>query len=215
MKNSILFVLLFVGLLSVASAQSPDRYGLRVSYSASGVVFNYQSSSFSGETDSRLSFNISLVAEWDLQPWLVLGAEPGWARRGYKRDITTFFFPFGSMGGSQVQLEYLTLPVLARIKPASWKLAPYLEAGPRLDILLSRTIEDTGAGSYERAVFEEYNSITGGVSLGAGLELARFSPVCLSGGYRLNLDIFNSYSDEAITVRNRSSGLWIGLTYAF
>lgn len=217
MKKLILFLLLLVGLFStIAQAQSPDRYGLRVGYSASGAVFIYQGSGNAYDrVDARLATDISLMAEWDIFRWLTITAEPGWVHRGYKRDLTTFFSRWGSTGGSRIQLEYLTLPVLARIKPASWRLAPYLEAGPRLDFLLSRTIEDTGSGNYERAVFEEYNRVTGGVSLGAGLELAHFSPVRLSAGYRINFDTFTSYSDEAITVRNRSAALWFGLSYAF
>src|SRR5699024_2669884 len=129
MKKLILSLLLLVGLFStVAQAQGPDSYGLRVDYSASGAAFNYQNNSFSEEVDASLAAGISLMAEWDVSRWLTIKAEPGWAHRGYKRDITTFFAPWGSVAGSKVQLEYLTLPVLARIKPALWQLAPYLEA---------------------------------------------------------------------------------------
>jgi hypothetical protein len=38
-------------------------------------------------------------------------------------------------------------------------LALYPEAGPRLEILLSRTIEDISAGNYEAEIFEKFKGI--------------------------------------------------------
>lgn len=208
-------ILIFAGVLvsaNMLSAQVPDRYGIKIGYGASATDFDYRNSSFSSSQDAYLAPNISLFIEWDVESWLDLSVEPALVHRGYKRDITSFFFPFGSTGGSQVKMHYFSLPVLVKVKPFDWYLTPFLEAGPRIDVLLSRDIND--AEQYEQHVFEEYNWITAGYSLGVGLEFPALPKVNVSIGYRLNMDLFNSYADESITVKNEASAFWIGVSHS-
>lgn len=207
-------ILIFAGVLvsaNVLSAQAPDRYGIKIGYGASGTDFDYQNHNFSGSQDAYLAPDISLLVEWDIEPWLDFSIEPGLVHRGYKRDITSFFYPFGSTGGSQVKMHYFSIPMLVKVKPFDWYLTPFLEAGPRIDVLLSRDINN--AENYERHVFEEYNQLTAGYSLGVGLEFSALPEINISMGYRLNMDLFNSYADESITVKNEASAFWIGVSH--
>jgi len=155
-----------------------------------------------------------LVAEWDIKRWLGISAEPGLVHRGYKRELNFILMPSGPTSPSQAKLRYFSLPVLAKIKPFRWTVSPYVEVGPRLDLLLSKEIND--AGSYVREVFEEYNKVTGGASAGVGIQVGELFPsVDLSLSGRYNWDAFYSYSDEFFSIKNRSAELWLGISYSF
>jgi hypothetical protein len=213
-KRAIMSAFIFMGITTV-KAQMPDRVGLKVGYGSSVANFNYQgTNSFSGGQDAWVAPDISLMVEWDIEQWLSISAEPGLVHRGYKRELNFILIPSGPTSPSQAKLRYFSLPVLARVKPFPWRLSPYLELGPRLDLLLSKKINN--ADSYVRQVFEEYNTVTGGASAGVGVELGQLFPsvnISLSGRY--NWDTFNSYSDEFFTIKKRSAELWLGITYSF
>jgi|GEM_PF-5300237 len=210
MRGIFQVIILLLLIANLSQAQIPDKIGLKVGYGSSSLRFDRLSTA----QDGLVAPVISLIAEWDVKSWLYISAEPGLVHRGY--SDYTFFKPFGPIptSSSEVRLRYFSLPVLAKIKPFQWGVAPYIEVGPRVDVLLFREINN--AGSYVRQVFNEYNTVTGGASAGLGVQMGHLLPsIDISLGARYNWDAFDSYSDVYYDIKNRSAELWLGISYSF
>lgn len=72
----------------------------------------------------------------------------------------------GELSGDDVYVDYLQVPVFARVNFGNDNAAGYVIAGPNFDIKVAETEDFT--------LFDEYEGFDVGLTVGAGVELSRF-----------------------------------------
>ena len=107
------------------------------------------------------------------------------------------------------RLDYLSIPVLAKVTLPGTIISPYVVAGPRFDFLL-------GYKSDENAFSDLYNkfkkNIFGG-TVGLGVETGSLLPVTLTADVRYNFDFMKSYKTEYLEVTNNAFDFMVGVRF--
>jgi len=143
-------------------------------------------------------------------PFLTLVAELQYTQEGmvYDLPLTSVGLPDGT--GQFITLsprvDYISVPLLAKLRFQLPFLTPYLVAGSRADLLLYRN-----ADRFDH-VTDNFKSTDFGGTIGVGVELNTLSPVGLLAEARYNPSFRDSYADNFLTVRNHSFDLLVGLS---
>ncbi len=102
------------------------------------------------------------------------------------------------------RFEYISIPVLAKLRIENDMVTPYIALGPRLEYLVAHP---------PSPVYDKFNKIELAVTGAAGVELYfGFTPKFL---FEVNysLDLTNSYKNENVTVNNRSISFLFGAEF--
>jgi hypothetical protein len=203
------------------SAQVVDRVGLKgglVSASASGNL---------GPLDlkRRTGWSATLFAERDLLPFLALVGEVGYAQGGFVETMEERA-PDGTVEQTvraNTRLDYLTIPVLAKLEYDFRTMRLYALAGPRLDVLIGR---EAGVFEYQSAPIDEsesevvsaYTSPVLGATVGVGVSTSDVLPVHLLVEARWAPDVTESFETEMFVdaprdVRNNAAVVMIGVGF--
>jgi hypothetical protein len=102
-------------------------------------------------------------------------------------------------------VDYLSVPVLAKVRLSFPAITPYLIAGPRADLLLSKK------GDGFDAVIDKFKSTDVGGTFGLGVELHTLLPVGLLAEIRYNPSFRDAFKNEFLSVRNHSFDFLVGL----
>ena len=185
MRAFLLSLSLSAACLSIpVSAQNLQAYGFRGGVNTSNVGFELAD----GDRfwlDNRSGFQLAAFAEVALPVPLVSAlVEAEYAQRSYRWPEVEETAP-GDDGGvwtGQVNLpastlQYASVPVLAKVEPAGLGgLTPYLLVGPRLDVLVGRSVETVTRGGSQPVEFRDdlpdaldTVALTGVVGAGVGL----------------------------------------------
>lgn len=142
-------------------------------------------------------------------PLISLVAEIQYTQKGmtFSIPVTTESQPNGTGKFMTIspRVDYLSVPLLAKLRLKWLLFTPYLIAGPRADVLVSRR-----GGGYEDVV-DKFESTDIGATFGVGVELHTLLPVGLLAELRYNPSFRDSYKDDFLTVRNRSFDFLLGL----
>ena len=138
-----------------ASAQNLQAYGLRGGVNTSNVGYDFFDDGDHSWLESETGFQLAAFVEVGIPvPFVSALVEAEYAQRAYRWSGIQQGGPeLGSeLGGSfslpTSTLRYASVPVLAKVEPVGLGgLAPYLLAGPRLDVLVGKS-----AGSMTREV---------------------------------------------------------------
>lgn len=194
------------GLLLFVGSSSAFAQGLTTGVRG-GV--NLSTTATSGEEgglrpDWQLRPVVGAFATWRATSWIDLQPEVLYAMKGAKGeefDIT-----------SKLLLDYLEIPVLARIsrglsRAGSW----YVAGGPAFGYLLrARTRADFGGATEEIDVSDEVEEFDFGVVVGGGIEFRR---MIVDARYTHGLaDIDKDTSDE-VKISNRAVSLTVGVKF--
>lgn len=225
MKRLLFLCILISSITITGKAQMPDRIGVKTS--VIGHEFINQCGELNGiwchfQSYSTYDFGLALVGKWNLSSRVEFLAEPGISNRRWSeeldyaavefnidpetgervtiQDTTTYY---GKTSGAD--LVYITLPVEGQwdIAP-DWLITPYLEAGPRMDILVHRKVFDPTPRRLKEMI-NHYNRITAGINTGFGLaveDIKGFGDI--NAGVNLDWDLLNSYSDRLAGMHNRA-----------
>ncbi len=194
--------------LSGAKAQPARTYGIKL-----GVVGANESWSVLGEsdwpTDIRWGFTADVYAELPYSKYLSADAEIQYTQKGMKYSIpvTTASQPDGSGQYYTIspRIDYISIPILAKLRLPLAAVAPYLIIGPRFDFLISRS-----GGSLDAAI-SQFDRMDYGLTLGAGVELNSIFPYGLLAEFRYNFNSYDSYKSQYLSVRNRSMDFLVGV----
>lgn len=116
---------------------------------------------------SRTRFTAGVFADFDLFGKLGLQIEPGFVQKGANKDVTDQqTFEYSRL---RVDLSYLELPLLVKLKLMSSQTGPYLLAGPSFGVLLAAK-EGNRTGTAD--IKDQRKSYDVGLTGGAGLFLA-------------------------------------------
>lgn len=189
-------------------AQSAPHFGVKMGFSLSNQRFDY--TQFSSDFDDILGNNMALSLEWPATRHFNILAELHFVQKGMTDNVVVTAGnspePVGELKFKN-RVNYLSVPVLAKVGLRSKSLSPYVIAGPRVDFKLGYE-----SGFFDE-IYDDFKSITFGASLGLGTELnlgANFTPLL---EVRYSPDFSKSYSTELLTVRNQSFEFLFGVKF--
>jgi hypothetical protein len=211
MKTSVsLVTFLFVLVSTSASAQHLKAYGFKLGAIRAEQQWNYspQSSVHASWINPIWGLDAGAFVELSVNRNLGLLTELHYVQRG--RSVTALATavannPQGYVDLGPVEIKhrfhYLSVPVLAQLQIDNDKAAPFVALGPRIEYLLSYP------GS---PVFDQFNKLELGGTVAAGVQVSLgFTPGLLAE-ITYNFNITHSYSNENVTVNNRSLSFLVG-----
>jgi hypothetical protein len=206
MKTKLLIVIL--GVVSVTHAQLVRGYGIKLGAVSGNQTWHYASTS-DLTTDYRWGITGGVYLELLDVPLISFVAEIQYTQKGMTSSIpvTTESQPYstGQFITVSPRVDYLSVPLLAKLRLPSHIITPYIIAGPRVDILVSKR----GDGFEE--VVDKFKSTDIGGTFGADIELHTLLPVGLLAEPRYNPSFKDAFDNSFLTVRNRSFDFLLGL----
>lgn len=152
--------------------------------------------------DSRTSFHVGLVGEMPLADIFSIQVEALYSAQGFKSDIPGDLF--GGDGEVEYQLDYINVPVLAKVYVIE---GLSLEAGPQFSFLVNEEVDfDAGSddGDWPTDEAEDFE-----FGIAAGLTFQTDMGLFASGRYNMGLTDIIEDSDI------RNSVFQISLGYKF
>ncbi len=208
-------LLLSCGLLLAASptlAAPWDRCGLMLGAATATQSFDY-AANLDFPTEYRWGVDAGVFFEPVSLSLLSVSAELHYIQKGfYQRTlITTAYQPEGngSYWTNRTRLDYLSIPVLAKLRLPARSFSPYLLAGPRLDVLVGRAAHEPGLDS----VYGELRRTDLGASFGVGVELASPALPGILAELRWSPSFTRAFNNGLLVVRNRSFEILAGVRF--
>jgi hypothetical protein len=215
MKTRFLALFMMVCLCPVfVNAQIVSHYGVKAAFTRSTLDIE----EFVDFSDWRSGLNLAVYAEHDICDFLALDLQLEYTQKGYiMEQVET-----DEMGmriqdvSANTRLDYLSIPLLVKIKYPHEKATPFIAFGPRFDYLIN-----TAKGEFEFTNntmtddFADYlkdSAIGASISGGVQIPTARKCDVILE--FRYNLD-FTDSADAPLEyeVKNKSWDIWLGIAF--
>ena len=218
---SVLF-LLFIS-FSTIHAQLIRGYGIKAGLTSANQTVNW--ADWITNTKARQGIDAGIFVEWLNIPFISILTEVHLIQKG--SDVTTNFqittveFPNGipissiknsdlsvKYYGYSTKINYLSIPILAKLRISEGLLVPYILAGPRFDFKLSDNIS-TNAG---RSFINYKNNDIGGI-FGVGAQLASIIPIHIGAELRYSPSFQYCFSEKYFSVKNSSLEFPLVLSY--
>ena len=197
-------ILLVIGFYE-SDSQLIRSYGVKIGITSAGQDWNY-SSFLSGITTIydkyRTGLDVGGYVEWFTIPVFSVLTEVHYIQKGCKDEfpVPAIEGPVGS--GETVtfspRIDYLSFPLLAKIRFDTPILTIYGVAGYRLDFLIAKKVDVSGA------VFDDLKSTDYGPTIGCGINVPIVFGYCLGGEFRYSFSSQNIFSNQVLTVKNKS-----------
>ncbi len=202
-KKFFLIAIILVILSSLTNAQLISSYGMKV-----GIANASQSWDYSGNLStieifdkSRIGLDLGIYTELFDFPVISILAEAHYIQKGFKDAIivTTMDSPDeGETKSFTPRIDYISIPLLAKLRYETNSFIIYGIAGPRFDILIGRNSEAVGA------VFDDFKNTDFGGTIGLGLEIPIGGNYRAGGEFRYSPSIQNIFSNGILEVKNKS-----------
>jgi hypothetical protein len=209
MKRIFIFIIIIVAFQSQhVNAQLLHSFGIKAAYTSADQRI-VQAPFGKIPTLRRDGFNVAIYAEWLNTPAFSIVTQCEYAQRG----VGVFVIQTNEDGPEEIgrfylynRLDYLSIPIFAKITIPMTIIKPYIFMGPRIDHFLGYHNSITA----KNMVYDNFTKTTVGASCGVGFDLKGVTtlPILLEGRY--NVDVNDSYSAEQLTFRNNSFDVWLG-----
>ncbi len=204
-------LILSAGYLNECSAQLLKNYGLKMAVTSADQKYDLTLAP-GLETKRRAGFNVGVFAEWFDVPFFSLLTQVEYAQRG-----TGQVFAVTGPSGPEVigtktlysRLDYVSVPVLAKLRLQTGPFTPYIVAGPRVDFFLGYKSDEQEFN----AVYDKFKKTSLGGSAGVGMQIESILPVILLAEARYNFDFADSYETDLLKVRNNAFDFWVGVAF--
>jgi hypothetical protein len=206
------FVLVIITLLVVffckCEAQLIKSYGFKAGVAAESQKWEFATSTtLAVDTKIRPGLDVGIFLEWLDIPYLSILSELHYIQKGAKCtsnvmmtmvdrssplgyvDLGYYFTP---------RLDYLSIPLLMKLRFELPILSVYLLAGPRIDIYLSKH------GDEGLMVNKDYQNENIGGTFGFGLETLSLAPFNIGTEFRYSPSFQKSYSSDYFSINNQS-----------
>jgi hypothetical protein len=209
MKTRLIIIIFICGVLtSATNAQFIRGYGLKIGAVSATQTWDYKTNT-KFPADRRWGVDAGGYIEVLNIPYISLLGELHYIQKGFSMTlpVTTISQPDGT--GEYITLkprvDYLSVPVLAKLRFDLGKVFPYLLAGPRFDFLISKNPDGF------QAVIDNFKNIDFGISLGAGFEVPLKFIKSVLAEFRYSPSFTEAYSGSSLTVKNQSFEILIGI----
>lgn len=142
-----------------------------------------------------MGLQAACFAEWAVTRTFSLVTEVGYTQRRFKEVyLASSTDPREGIVAATSRLDYLALPVLAKVRHVDAKATGYLLAGPRLDLLIHRKAGRWGLPdrTLDSPMAAGFRSWAAGGVVGAGVEIEGLLPTVLIAELRYSLDVTDS-----------------------
>ncbi len=204
--------MVFLGLFAfpgVADAQLLRSYGLKLALTSANQDFHYTTPG-PFETKRRIGVNAGAFAEWLNIPLLSIVTQVEYAQRGMGVEfVLTGPTSLAPIGAEMIysRVDYLSIPVMAKLRFQAGLFSPYIIAGPRADFMLGYSSDRNSSND----VYDGFRKSILGDTVGLGVGMAGIIPVRFLTEIRYNFDLQDSFSNSALTVRNNAVDIWLGV----
>ena len=208
MRYCLVILALIIVFVTGGDAQLLRRYGFKVAVTSADQSYENQFAPHL-QTKRRIGFNFGAFIEWLNLPVLSVLTQVEYAQKGMGLDfVITDADPTPiSVTTLYSRLDYLSIPILAKLRLQSQTVSPYFLLGPRADFLLGfKSDEDIF-----KSVYDEFNRTGFGGTAGIGLETERFLPVPCQVEFRYNFDLKDSFDNTIVKVSNNAFDFWFGV----
>ena len=214
---TLIFLVLLIFDFSTSNAQLIRDYGIKIGVTSTNQNWNWSSETgVIANSKSRQGFDGSLFIEWLDIPFISLITEINYIQKGSEVTtnvmVTTAQNPDGAgqYYGYSTRINYLSIPILAKLRISGELLTPYILLGPRFDFKLSsNSSSDIGSAP----IYEYKNNDLGG-TFGIGLELRQaLLPIHLGAEFRYSPSFQYCYSVKYLSVKNSSLEFLLVLSY--
>jgi len=192
---------------SECDSQLISSYGAKIGITSAGQDWNYSGilSGMSIYDKYRTGLDIGGYVEWFSLPVFSVLTEAHYIQKGCKDviPITTLDSPDGN--GATItrapRIDYLSFPLLAKIRFDTPILTIYGIAGYRIDFLIAKNSDASGE------VFDDFKSTDYGPTIGFGISVSNVFGYCLGGEFRYSFSSQEIFSNQVLTVKNKSMEL--------
>jgi Outer membrane protein beta-barrel domain len=195
--------------ISISNAQLIKSYGLKLASTSASQNLEYSTPPWGwwsgSKTTPKPGFNIALFAEWFNVPFFSVVSQIEYAQRGAHLEYAV---P-GGRWSTDGRVDYLSVPLLAKVTVPMGPASPYLLAGPRADFLVG--YQDVEIQPNTNPLYSNFKKAILGGSIGLGVETGSLLPVALLAELRYNVDFFDSYNKDNLKVRNNAIDVWLGV----
>lgn len=205
MKGKLFLIVVVLFIFSkVAGAQLISSFGMKI-----GIANASQSWDYSGNFStieifdkSRVGLDLGIYAEWFDFPVISVLTELHYIQKGCKDEfaVTTMDSPTGTGETKPFipRIDYLSIPLLAKIGYETNSFTVYGIAGPRIDILLGKNSDAAGV------VFDDFKATDFGGTFGVGFEIPISETYRAGFEFRYSPSIQNIFSNGILEVKNNS-----------
>jgi hypothetical protein len=188
MKKAFLALALTLGVAGAAQAQSA-RFGVKAGASLTNVTGDA-----AADTKNKFGFNGGVMANFGLNDMFSIQPEVLYSMKGAKQDG----------GDGRVNLNYIDVPVLAKISTGSTGL--FFELGPQIGFLASAKLKQNSVSVDAKDAFK---SVDFGYAAGLGFQ-AESGPMV---GLRYNGGFTNIGDDSDAKLKNSAFQLYVGFLF--
>ena len=209
------FVLAILSVLfSRSESQLIKEYGIKVGVATINQYWHYSSSEFVNVNNSpRQGVDAGIFVEWFNVPLISLLTEVHYIQNGKSSlinvsdgDIYTNLINYYSLFPS----DYLSVPLLVKIRLEETILTPYILAGPRFDFYFNNRNDEFGIYALDGS-----RQVDIGGTFGIGVETSSILPIHLGAEFRYSPNFRDNYpllfSD--ISINNRALEFLLVLSY--
>jgi len=182
----------------------PPQLGLGVKGGVNFATQRVEGEEAGPDLDSRIGAVGGVFANVPLLSWLDLQPEALFSMKGARLDLEG--------ASSSVWLDYLELPVLAKIsRPGGGTYRYFAVIGPTIGVRLRARIRtDFGESTEEIDISDDVERLDLGVTAGGGVQ---FGSVVVDGRYTLGLKDIDKDKTDAVKVTNRAFSFTVGFRF--
>ncbi len=192
---------------SGAHAQLKESYGMKLGVVGANQTWNDYGTVW--KTDNRWGFTADAFIEVPFFRYFSAQAEIQYTQKGmsYSQPMTVISqspLPVQSRTFSP-RIDYISIPLLAKVKFPFSTVTPYILVGPRFDFLVYADPDGLGP------VVNNFDNMDYGLTVGAGIEFDSVLPFGLLAEFRYNPNSYDSYDSGQLSVRNRTVDFLVGV----
>lgn len=220
-SSKLLHIVSFVALLLPLSAQGQllKRGGAKAGISSSGAVVKFASDYQPWETTRRLGMNGALFLESGGFSFFSLFIQAEYTQRGFVQKIDEVFDisdgrTIGLPANLRVRLDYISVPIMLKLRYRDLPSAPYIFLGPSANFLVHRASKYKFASGnvYNSSFRDQFNERSLSGIVGIGIAIGKFQHMTLLIEARYDFDLIDGMAATQLQAKNNTVALWFGIS---
>ena len=211
MKTKISLILVFVICSSIqAEAQLVRSVGVKIGAAVAGQEWHYTMPDIHFADQYRWGYSFGGYIEWLNISTFSLLTEVHYIQKGFKQEFDKTDVVGNDIGSFYMlpQIDYLSIPILVKIRYEMSSFSPYLFIGPRYDYRLRTKPDGFGLG------LEKLKNSDFGITVGGGFEFSNISSLKIGTEFRYSPGLQDIYSNQnGLRIQNRSVEMLLTIGY--
>ena len=197
-------IVLAIAIQPIFAQDGAMQFGVKVGLNLANLSFDPDPEGFS--FDAATKFGVGGIMLYPLSEVLDLQVEAMYLLKGTKAE----FDFLGTVFEMELNLAYLSVPVMVRYNLGSEDTSPYIVVGPEFGFLLSA--KGKFGGEPEEDIKDDFKSLDLGLNIGAGVSMDMGTmPVFAEVRYSLGLSDIDD--NDAGTTKTTGIQLFVGMMF--